>query len=72
MPMHASTAPLLGILMLNTRFPRPPGDIGNPETWPFPVRYEVVVYDIVSLITWLYGGHRPRSWTSPPETREEG
>ncbi|MEC4688215.1 MAG: aspartate/glutamate racemase family protein, partial [Nitrospirota bacterium] len=28
--------------MLNTRFPRPPGDIGNPETWPFPVRYEVV------------------------------
>lgn len=42
MPMHASTAPLLGILMLNTRFPRPPGDIGNPETWPFPVRYEVV------------------------------
>lgn len=34
--------PLLGILMLQTRFPRPPGDIGNPATWPFPVRYAVV------------------------------
>lgn len=34
--------PLLGILMLETRFPRPVGDIGNPATWPFPVRYGVV------------------------------
>ncbi|MEM9248024.1 MAG: aspartate/glutamate racemase family protein [Pseudomonadota bacterium] len=32
----------LGILMLETRFPRPPGDIGHPDTWPFPVRYHVV------------------------------
>jgi len=32
----------IGILMLKTRFPRPPGDIGNPATWPFPVRYAVV------------------------------
>lgn len=29
----------IGILMLDTRFPRIPGDIGNPETFPFPVRY---------------------------------
>ncbi len=34
--------PVVGILMLKTAFPRPPGDIGNPDTWPFPVRYEVV------------------------------
>jgi hypothetical protein len=34
--------PLIGILMLKTGFPRPPGDIGNPATWRFPVRYEVV------------------------------
>jgi hypothetical protein len=27
----------LGILMLDTRFPRVPGDAGNPATWPFPV-----------------------------------
>lgn len=29
----------LGILMLETRFPRIAGDIGNPDTWPFPVRF---------------------------------
>jgi hypothetical protein len=34
--------PPLGILMLDTRFPRVPGDVGNPATWPFPVRYAVV------------------------------
>jgi len=32
----------VGILMLETRFPRIPGDIGNAETWPFPVLYKVV------------------------------
>ena len=32
----------LGILMLNTRFPRVPGDIGNATTWPFPVHYRIV------------------------------
>ncbi len=32
----------LGILMLDTRFPRLPGDIGNAASFPFPVRYKVV------------------------------
>jgi len=32
----------LGILMLDTRFPRPPGDVGNATTWPFPVQYQIV------------------------------
>ncbi|MEJ8814658.1 aspartate/glutamate racemase family protein [Variovorax ureilyticus] len=35
----------LGVLMLDTKFPRPPGDIGNPETFKragIPVRYSVV------------------------------
>ena len=32
----------VGILMLETRFPRPLGDIGNPETWPFPVHFRTV------------------------------
>src|SRR5205807_10461921 len=32
----------LGILMLETRFPRPPGDVGNALTWPFPTHYRVV------------------------------
>jgi Asp/Glu/hydantoin racemase len=34
--------PCLGILKLDTRFPRPPGDTGNAVTFPFPVRYAVV------------------------------
>ena len=33
----------VGILMLETRFPRIPGDMGNAETWPFPVLYKVVL-----------------------------
>ncbi len=32
----------VGILMLDARFPRVPGDVGNAETWPFPVHYRVV------------------------------
>ena len=32
----------LGILMLNTRFPRIPGDIGNPDTFPYGVRYALI------------------------------
>jgi glutamate racemase len=32
----------IGIIMLDTLFPRIPGDIGNPDTFPFPVRYEIV------------------------------
>lgn len=32
----------IGVLMLDTRFPRPPGDVGNAMTWPFPVLYEIV------------------------------
>lgn len=34
--------PILGILMLDTRFPRIRGDVGNPETWDFPVCYATV------------------------------
>ena len=32
----------LGILMLEARFPRIPGDMGHAGTWPFPVLYKVV------------------------------
>jgi hypothetical protein len=32
----------LGVLMLETRFPRLAGDIGNPATFDFPLRYAVV------------------------------
>lgn len=32
----------VGILMLETKFPRIHGDIGNAATWPFPVMHRVV------------------------------
>lgn len=32
----------IGILMLESRFPRIPGDVGNAESWPFPVHYKIV------------------------------
>ena len=33
---------MLGLIMLDTTFPRIPGDVGNPETFSFPVRVEKV------------------------------
>ena len=35
-------SPTLGVIMLETRFPRPRGDVGNPQTFGFPVRYRTV------------------------------
>ena len=32
----------LGVLMLDTRFPRPVGDVGNADSFAMPVRYAVV------------------------------
>jgi len=36
------TGASVGILMLEARFPRIPGDMGNALSWPFPVLYKVV------------------------------
>lgn len=43
-PIAPPAAPpaALGILMLDTSFHRPPGDAGNPASWPFPVLIERV------------------------------
>lgn len=32
----------VGILMLEARFPRVPGDMGNATSWDFPVHYKIV------------------------------
>lgn len=37
-----ATPPFLGVLMLDTRFPHLPGDIGHAASFEFPVRYVVV------------------------------
>lgn len=37
-PVHGAT---IGIVMLDTKFQRLPGDIGNAGTFPFPVQYKV-------------------------------
>lgn len=41
----------VGVIMLDTRFPRPPGDIGNPASFPFPVRYRIVPQATVARVT---------------------
>ena len=38
----SSTQKVLGIMQLDTRFPRIPGDIGNPESYDFPVNIKIV------------------------------
>ena len=40
--LPANTMRFLGVLMLETRFPRPPGDIGNAQSFAMPVRHRVI------------------------------
>ena len=42
MSLRRSGSATLGLLMLQTRFPRPPGDIGHARTFDFPVRRKLV------------------------------
>ncbi|MBX3588218.1 MAG: aspartate/glutamate racemase family protein [Ramlibacter sp.] len=39
-PGHAQ--PVVGVVMLDTRFPRPPGDVGHPDSWAAPVNFRIV------------------------------
>lgn len=38
-PVHGA---MIGIMVLDTSFHRLPGDVGNADTWPFPVQFRVV------------------------------
>ena len=40
--LPATIPPSLGIIMLDTQFLRPFGDVGNPDSWPFPAIIERV------------------------------
>jgi hypothetical protein len=42
MSLRRSSASFLGMLMLETRFPRLRGDVGRADSFAFPVRYAVV------------------------------
>lgn len=53
-----TTTPTLGILMLKTGFPRPPGDVGHPDTWSCPTRYRVV--EAADVATVVRSGPLPR------------
>ncbi len=44
----------LGILMVNSTFRRYLGDIGNAETWSFPVQYRIVADAVPSRMTELH------------------
>ena len=46
---------IIGVLMLDTRFPRPPGDIGNARSYDFPVRYKTIKGAVSDKIM----GHEP-------------
>jgi hypothetical protein len=43
----------VGIVMLDTHFPRIAGDIGNPETFDFPVLYRTVPADAGAVVRHL-------------------
>lgn len=42
MPDNRTPCAPIGVIMLETAFPRIPGDVGNPQTFPFPVVYHAV------------------------------
>lgn len=48
--MHSRGQTVLGVLMLDTNFPRPVGDIGNPDSFDHPVIYRHLPGAVVSRI----------------------
>ncbi|MDA9403630.1 aspartate/glutamate racemase family protein [Bradyrhizobium sp. CCBAU 45389] len=52
----------IGVLMLDTVFPRPPGDIGNARSYDFPVRYKTVRG---ALATKIMGDHPDADLIAP-------
>ena len=57
----------LGILMLETEFPRVHGDVGNAATFPFPVLYKVVPGATAYSVVKQKGPAFTTSSSMPPE-----
>lgn len=56
-PLPAAIPPPLGIIMLDTQFLRPLGDVGNTQSWPFPVIIERVYGAFARPVVWgAYAG----------------
>lgn len=49
---------MLGIVMLDTRFPRPLGDVGNPASWPVPALLRVVPRLVPGIVVQSAAGLR--------------
>ena len=48
--MEHSKERQIGILMLDSNIPRPAGDIGNKDTYPFPVIHQTVKNATISNV----------------------
>lgn len=60
----------IGILMLDTIFPRLVGDIGNAKTFPFPVRYKTVHRAFPSKVVLENGGNFLKEFISAAQELE--
>ncbi|GAB4469427.1 MAG: aspartate/glutamate racemase family protein [Anaerolineales bacterium] len=70
--MNVSSKPL-GILLLDTSFPRIPGDVGNPESYSFPVILKVVPGATVARVLYEFDSSLKEAFIqSAQELAEQG
>ena len=65
---RSCTGPIVGVLMLDTRFPRFPGDIGHPESLPYPSLHRTIEAATVAEVV----ANRPLPDTLVERFIEEG
>jgi hypothetical protein len=57
-PVHEAVRPFLGVLMLQTRFPRLPGDIGHADSFGLPTRHLVIEGAVPGVVVQTPAGLR--------------